>query len=271
MILDDVDSRPGSATSLLRTIVGSYLRGLGGWVSIAELIRLMDAVGVSSAHTRTAVSRVKAKGLLVAEQVGGESGYRLNPDAIPMLERGDRRIFGFRQQRDGDSWCLISFSLPETERAARHQLRKRLGWIGCGTVATGLWICPAFLTDEVEEILADLHLRHAATVFITDTPRTAGSLADAVRRWWDLDELAGLHTAFIDAFGGWGPVDDPRSAFANYVTALDRWRIIPYLDPGLQPAALPTDWPGFRSVALVNRLTWELAPAAGRFVHPGVA
>lgn len=267
MILDDFDSRPGSATSLLRTIVGSYLRGLGGWVSIAELIRLMDTVGVSAAHTRTAVLRVKAKGLLLPERVGGQSGYRLNPEAIPMLERGDRRIFGFRQQHDDGPWCLISFSLPESERAARHQLRKRLGWIGCGTVATGLWICPAFLTDEVEDILTDLRVRHAATVFITDTPQPAGSLADAARRWWDLDTIAGLHTSFIDAFDGWGPVDDPRSAFANYVTALDRWRIIPYLDPGLQPAALPAYWPGFRSVALFGRLKWELAPAADRFVH----
>lgn len=271
MILDDFDARPGSATSLLRTIIGSYLRGLGGWISIAELIRLMDAVGVTSAHTRTAVSRVKAKGLLVAEQVSGESGYRLNPDAVPMLERGDRRIFGFRQQRDGGSWCLISFSLPESERAARHQLRKRLGWIGCGTVATGLWICPAFLTAEVEEILASLRLRHAATVFITDTPQPAGSLADAARRWWDLDALADLHTSFIEAFGDWDAVDDPRSAFANYVTALDRWRIIPYLDPGLQPAALPPDWPGFRSVALFDRLKRELAPDAERFVHGDLA
>lgn len=267
MILDDFDSRPGSATSLLRTIVGSYLRGLGGWVSIAELIRLMDAVGVNAAHTRTAVLRVKAKGVLIPERRDGQSGYLLNPDAVPMLERGDRRIFGFRQQRDGDSWCLISFSLPESERAARHQLRKRLGWIGCGTVATGLWICPAFLTDEVEEILSELQVRHAATVFITDTPQPAGSLADAARRWWDLEELARLHASFIEAFGQWGPIDDPRSAFANYVAMLDRWRIIPYLDPGLQPAALPADWPGFRSVTLFDRLKWELAPAADRFVH----
>jgi phenylacetic acid degradation operon negative regulatory protein len=268
MILDDFDSRPGSATSLLRTIIGSYLRGLGGWASIGELIRLMDAVGVSSAHTRTAVSRVKAKGLLRAEQRGVESGYRLNPDAVPMLERGDRRIFGFRQQSDGGPWCLISFSLPESERAVRHPLRKRLGWIGCGTVATGLWICPAFLTDEVEEILVDLGVRSAATVFITETPQTDDSLAEAARRWWDLESIAGLHASFLDAYGGWGPVDDPRSAFANYVTALDHWRIIPYLDPGLQPSALPPDWPGFRSVALFDRLTWELAPAADRFVHP---
>lgn len=266
--LDDFDARPGSATSLLRTIVGSYLRSLGGWVSIAELIRLMDAVGVSDSHTRTAVLRVKKKGLLVPEAVTGHSGYRLNGAAVAMLEHGDRRIFSFRQQRDGGPWCLVSFSLPESERAARHQLRRRLGWIGCGTVAPGLWICPAFLTDEVEEILGDLGLRHAATVFITDTPQTAGTLQDAVRRWWDLDSIASLHRGFIESFSGYGPANSPRHAFADYITVLDQWRPIPYLDPGLQPRVLPKDWPGFESVALFDRLKWELAPLADRFVHP---
>ncbi|MBB5633266.1 phenylacetic acid degradation operon negative regulatory protein [Cryobacterium mesophilum] len=266
MILDDFDARPGSATSLLRTIVGSYLRGLGGAVSVAELIRLLDAVGVSSSHARTAVLRVKNKGLLLPVTVNGQAGYRLNPDAVPMLERGDRRIFNLRQQRNGGPWCLVSFSLPESERAARHQIRKRLAWIGCGMVATGLWICPASLTDEVEAIFLDLRLRHAATLFITDTPQPNGPLADAVRRWWDLDAVADLHRRFIREFGGWGPVGDPRSAFANYVVMLDRWRVIPYLDPGLQPAVLPADWPGFESLALFDRLRWELAPAADRFV-----
>lgn len=184
-----------------------------------------------------------------------------------MLERGDRRIFTFRQQRNGGPWCLVSFSLPETERAARHQLRKRLAWIGCGTVGTGLWICPAFLTDEVEEIFSELNLRHWATVFITETPQPARPLSEVVSEWWDLDAIAGHHQKFINAYGKWGPVSDPRSAFANYVTMLDQWRVIPYIDPGLQPAVLPADWPGFESVALFERLRYELGPNADRFVN----
>lgn len=266
MILDDIDARQGSATSLLRTIVGSYLRGMGGWVSVAEVVRLMGAVGIPSAHARTAVLRIKNKGVLVPERVHGQPGYRIDPDAVAMLENGDRRIFTFRQQDDGGAWCLVSFSLPETERSARHQLRKRLAWIGCGTVATGLWICPAFLTDEVEEILTDLHLRHWATVFITETPQTESTLSDAVHRWWDLDSIAGMHQLFIDRFSQWGPVDEPREAFARYVTMLDGWRQIPYLDPGLQPAVLPAGWPGFESVALFDRLRSELGTTADRFV-----
>lgn len=267
MILDDFDSRPGSATSLLRTIIGSYLRGLGGWIPVSELIRLMAAVDVNGAHARTAIARVKAKGLVYPERRDGVYGYRLNLEAIPMLERGDRRIFMPRQQRDGGPWCLISFSLPESQRAVRHQLRKRLAWIGCGTVATGLWICPAFLTDEVEEILDDLGVRDAATLFITDTPQTNVSLSAAVCRWWDLDRLARLHEDFIRKFSDIEPTDDACVDFGSYMKALDGWRIIPYLDPGLQRKALPEDWPGTESVALFDRLKWDLAPTAQHYVN----
>ena len=275
MILDDFDARPGSATSLLRTIVGVGLRRVGGWISIAHLIRLMTAVGVSPAHTRTAVSRVKAKGLLVSSAIGGHPGYALNPDAVPMLERGDRRIFTFRQMADGDPWCLLSFSIPEAQRDLRQQLRKRLGWIGCGLVATGLWICPAFLADEVEEIVADLGLTERATLFIAGTPRIDGTLADAARHWWDLEHLADLHRVFIASQshpsastpGGL----HPDSSFPRFIHALDQWRILPYLDPGLPPSALPEDWPGFASVALFEAITSRHATPAYEFLREVVA
>jgi phenylacetic acid degradation operon negative regulatory protein len=267
MILDDVDARPGSATSLLRTIVGVGLRRLGGRVRVADLIVLMQAVGLAPAATRTAVLRVKRKGLLLPDTVSGQPGYRLNPEAVPMLERGDRRIFTFRQQGDRDPWCLISYSIPETQRDARYQLRRRLAGIGCGTVATGLWICPAFLADEAEGILTELGLRQAATLFITATPQTPGTLAEAARQWWDLDRLAKLHRAFLVNRGSDAtqPVT-PRDAFARFITALDEWRILPYVDPGLPPSALPVDWPGFDSVALFERITATLAEPARQFV-----
>ena len=276
MILDDFDARPGSATSLLRTIVGVCLRRVGGWISIAGLIDLMDAVGVAPAHTRTAVSRVKAKGLLLASTIDGRPGYALNPDAIPMLERGDRRIFTFRQMADGDPWCLLSFSIPEAQRDVRHQLRKRLGWIGCGVVATGLWICPGFLADEVADIVADLGLSERATLFIADTPRIAGTLADTARHWWDLDQLAALHRAFLtsqsDALANADGVVTTdsgvtRASFSRFIRALDQWRILPYLDPGLPPSALPDDWPGFASVTRFERITARHAAPAYEFLH----
>ncbi|WP_433710546.1 hypothetical protein ACQP2U_30020 [Nocardia sp. CA-084685] len=39
-----------------------------------------------------------------------------------------------------DAWRLLSYAVPESERAARHQLRRRLCGIGCGTVS-GVLLC----------------------------------------------------------------------------------------------------------------------------------
>jgi phenylacetic acid degradation operon negative regulatory protein len=268
VILDDFDSRPGSATSLLRTFVGSQLRQLGGWISSAQLVRIMEALGVPANGARSAITRVKSKGLLFPEVVNGQQGYRVNADAVPMLESGDRRIFSFRQQREDDHWCLISFSIPESRRDARHQLRRRLGWIGCGTVATGLWICPAALKDEVQEILDDLDLRECATLFITGRPEADCSLEDAAAQWWDLERLRELHERFLAQHSSQvGPAATDAEAFARYIHALDQWRVIPYLDPGLPNSALPAEWPGQASLELFGRISRSLAARAHAFAR----
>lgn len=268
MILDDFDARPGSATSVVRTIVGAHLRELGGRIRSAELVRLLEAARVEAPAARTAISRVKAKGLLLADDVGGQPGYRLNPDAVPMLERGDRRIFAYRQQGERDPWCLVSFSVPESNRSARHQLRRRLSWIGAGTVADGLWIVPGHLDDEVRLILADLDLDHAARLFTASRPE---SLEVDAARWWDLDSLAALHREFLDATAPLDGATSGAEAFALWIEAIDRWRIIPYLDPGLPPSALPRDWPGTAAVERFGALTDSLAPRARDFVAAVVA
>lgn len=286
---DDFEARPGSATSLVRTIVGVFLRDLGGAITSAELVRLLGAVGVSPAHARTAITRVKDKRLLLHDTVVGQSGdgqpgYRLNPDAVPVLGSGDRRIYGYRQQGETESWCLVSFSVPESLRDARHQLRKRLAFIGFGTVAHGLWIAPGYLMGEVEGILDELELRSAATLLLTETPHTAGTLAEAAATWWDLDRIADLHRRFLAATEGVEAVGlalasdgteatdvaatalDERDAFARYVTAVDEWRILPYVDPGLPPNMLPADWPGFAAVARFDKARALLEAPARAFV-----
>ena len=270
-VLDDVDARPGSTTSLVRTVVGAYLRQVGGSIAAADLVALLGEVGVGGSSARSAVSRVKSRGLLDAAVVGGRPGYRLAPGAARMLERGDRRIFTYRPQGEDDPWCLVSYTVPEARRDARHQLRRHLAGLGCGHVATGLWICPAHLAGEVEEVLDGLGLRDAATLFVTSTPRPAGTFADAAARWWDLDRLAALHRGFLARHGDGGGDAAPRGpgsgAFARWTRALDDWRVIPAVDPGLPPSALPRDWPGPVSVATFDRLRAALEEPATAYVR----
>jgi len=51
------------------------------------------------------------------------------------------------------------------------------------------------------------------------------------------------------------------------VQLIDRWRVLPYIDPGLPPSMLPADWPGRRSIAEFHRLSTELSDAAWQRVR----
>ncbi|MFC9359570.1 PaaX family transcriptional regulator C-terminal domain-containing protein [Rhodococcus sp. NPDC057014] len=252
-ILDDFDSRPGSATSLIRTVLGAYVRDVGGWVAIADFVEVMQAVGIPPESTRIAVARLKKKGVLRPRARDGRSGYEVTEQAEAMFTRGDPRIFGFRQMSDTDPWRLISFTIPESQRAARHQLRRRLGWIGCGTVSPGLWIAPEYLAREVGDIVDALGLSQYVTTFVSTSVFVPDSMGDAAARWWDLGGIASRHRDFLDhhrvALSAAGEVS-PREAFVRFVPLLDEWRIIPYIDPGLPEGMLPADWPGADSVHL---------------------
>jgi phenylacetic acid degradation operon negative regulatory protein len=255
-VLDDIDARPGSTASLLRTVIGLFLRPLGGWISAADLVALAGDLGIPTAQARTGITRLKQKGLLLADR-DDAIGYRLNPAAVPMLERGDRRIFAMREMQDQDPWCLISFSIPESARSVRHQLRRRLQWIGAGTVSPALWMCPGHLQGEVELLLDELDARRWVTLFQAGAPQTAVPLVDAAATWWDLEALRTEHLAFqrsLDAL--------PEEPFAAYVQLIDSWRVLPYVDPGLPPSMLPADWPGRRSFDEFARLSSALADPA---------
>ncbi|MFC5432886.1 PaaX family transcriptional regulator [Microbacterium suwonense] len=258
-MLDDIDARPGSATSLLRTVIGLYLRPLGERISSSALVRLAGDLGIPADRARTAITRLKQRGLLLAD----DRGYILNPAAIGMLERGDRRIFAVRTMHPGDEWMLVSATIPETRRDLRHQLRRRLQFLGAGAVSAGLWILPGHLDAEVEELLEELGARGSATLFRTSDPRPAEPLADAVARWWDLGALRAEHERFLASVDGL----DPSMPFAAYVRLIDSWRVLPYIDPGLPHELLPADWPGARSVETFQRLSATLTEPAWEHVR----
>jgi len=252
--LDDIDARPGSTTSLLRTLIGLYLRELGGQIPSAALVRLAGDLGIPAARARTAITRLKQRGLLQS----ADAGYVLNPAAIPMLERGDRRIFHVRTMQPGDEWMLISATIPETRRDLRHQLRKRLQFLGAGAVSPALWILPGHLDAEVQLLLDELGARQYATNFRVTDPQPAVPLAEAAAQWWDLRALRAEHERFLASIDEL----DTAKPFAAYVRLIDSWRVLPYTDPGLPAALLPPDWPGTRSAQAFTALQTLLAAPA---------
>jgi phenylacetic acid degradation operon negative regulatory protein len=94
----------------------------------------------------------------------------------------------------------------------------------------------------------------------------------AVAAWWDLDAIAADYRGYLEAWGARTrrrPAT-PAAAFADHLLQLDRWRRIPFHDPGLPAAALPGDWPGGAAWALFAELSERLGPAAREHVDARV-
>jgi len=264
------DGLAAQPRALIVTIYGLYGRDAGGWLSVAALIRLLAELGVDEPAVRSAISRLKQRGLLEPGRERGAAGYRLSDRGAVILAEGDRRIFARPRASSADDWLLAVFSVPEQQRARRHALRSRLAWLGFGSVAAGVWIAPGHLAAETRDVLASDGLAEYVSLF------TAGYLAfgdvrQEVGRWWDLDRLEQLYQAFIDSAG---PVladweqepGDAGQAFADYVRVLTAWRRLPFLDPGLPPELLPADWHGARAAAVFGRLRAVLADPARQHV-----
>lgn len=263
--------RPVQPRALIVTIYGLYAREAGGWLSVAALIRLMAGLGVDEPAVRSAISRLKQRGLLEPRREDGAAGYGLSRRGRGILAEGDRRIFDRPRASAGDGWLLAVFSVPENERSRRHTLRSRLAWLGFGTVSAGVWVAPGQLAAETRDMLESYGLSPYVSLFRADY-LAFGDVRDQVGRWWDLGRLEQLYQAFIDSAGpvlaGWesdGPGDPGEqagAAFADYVRVLTAWRRLPFLDPGLPAGLLPADWHGTRAAELFDALRDKLAGPA---------
>jgi phenylacetic acid degradation operon negative regulatory protein len=254
--------------ALIVSLYGLYSRQHSGWLSVASIVRLMADLGVDGQAVRSSVSRLKRRGLLIAEKNGAVAGYRLSGGGADILAEGDTRIFARRRGALADGWLLVTFSVPESEREKRHLLRTLLTRLGLGTVGAGLWIAPAHLEPEVTTALERAGLRGFTDLFRSHH-RTARTARETVRTWWDLDALDAVYAEFLERFepvrARWAAdPGQPRSrAFTDFVEVVTAWRRLPYLDPGLPLEVLPVGWIGLAAEALFADLRERLAlPAA---------
>jgi phenylacetic acid degradation operon negative regulatory protein len=262
-------SEAGSQSrAVIVTIYGLYARQAGGWLSVSTLVRLMAELGVEGPAARSLISRLKQRGIVQAVRKDGAAGYALSDSVWPILDQGDRRIFGRPRATLADGWLVAVFSVPESVRHRRHTLRSRLSWLGFGTVADGVWIAPEQLYDETRHVLDHYGLAGYVQLF------RGGRLADEgdrIGQWWDLPALQRMYRDFLDAYR---PVlarsrrrqPDDGTAFADYVRTITAWRRLPYLDPGLPIEVLPARWPGLAAEALLADLRERLELPAGRHV-----
>lgn len=267
-------AKPGAGQPrlLIMDVCGAFIRPLGGWMAVSKLVGLMSVLGVDEQATRSAVSRMRHRELLIAESRDSQRGYRLSDTALASLEESERRIFSrVHNSTVAEGWVLVSFSIPEEERDKRHQLRSRLEWLGFGNLTNGVWLAPSWIKPEVEQMVKAGGFEDYVTMFEAHQ-RGFGDLQDLVARCWDLDELREMYAEFIAAASSVArkrrsDPPDGRAAYVDYVTTLHQWRKFPYLDPGLPRELLPRRWEGERAARLFFEIRDKLEDAAIGFAE----
>jgi phenylacetic acid degradation operon negative regulatory protein len=261
------NSRPrsgASATSLLLTIIGELTAPHGGALWTSTALAALDLCDVNERNARQGLARLAEQGVLDAERRGRRTRWHITDAGKQLLTTGTERIYGFG---DADAawdehWLVVLASVPEDQRAKRHQLKSRLEFAGLGFIGQGVAITPHVDREaEVNGVLVDLDLDDAV-VFIA----RSGSLVpdrELIGRGWDLDALADRYLAFIHEFDARQPRSD-SGRFVSLVDLVHEWRRFPFADPEIPAALLPARWPGHRAKRLFDARheSWSKGAAA---------
>lgn len=260
-------------------VYGSFAQERGGWLAIGDLIQLVAVLDVDAQSVRSAASRMKRSGLLVADKRDGVAGYALSSGADEILADGRTRIFGLGgpaagQQEEDQSgaesgWIVVLFSVPETERQKRYLIRSRLERLGFGQGPASSWLAPAGILAETERMLVREGLADYVTTWRGELMGFA-SIGDLAASSWDLEKIQSRYDDYLCSYGPlerqWleTPGQDSE-AFGTYIQQNAVWRELSYLDPGLPASVTPADWPGSEARALFARFEDVLRPQATLF------
>lgn len=259
---------------LIVSLFGLYARKYGGVLPVATIISLMKSVGVEASGTRSSISRLKKRGVIQSVRVQGRSGYSLADSVLATFTEGDDRIFHPRRATVEDRWLLATFTVPETQRNVRHQIRSALIRMGFGSVVPGLWIAPEHAKDAALAYFSRRGLQDYFEFFLAEHLR-GDEIRQNLATWWDLTALEALYSEFVLTYEPlletWRRQDNDspdadmdEMAFAEYLRLVTHWRRLPYSDPGLPAELLPEGWNALKAETIFLELNQRLAPMAER-------
>ena len=244
--MDDRALRPrsgSSAKALLLTVLGELVLPHGGAIWTSTIVRGLAALDVEERNARQAIARLAEQGTVRSERQGRRARWHLTEPGRRLLVEGTERIYqlGNGDDRWDGRWLIVLCSVPEEQRAKRHQLRTQLQFAGFGFVAPGVALCPHLDREPAANaVLAELGLLPGAMVFRAEV---GGEADDLLARAWDLDALAAAYTGFLRAFEHRAPATD-EARFAALIDLVHEWRRFPFMDPGIPARLLPSHWPG---------------------------
>lgn len=245
--------------SLMLNFFGIHVLGRDTALSAGSVIDVFARVGVTEEAVRSTLSRMVGRGLLERHRRGRRMYFALTPRAVTVLRDGHDRVWRTGAvNRDWDGqWTLVGFSLPESWRRERHDLRSRLTWGGFGPLQNGLWVAPGVV--DVAALLGDLSLDAHLRVF-RGTVLAPTEARQVMESAFDTAATADRYRAFLDRWDRPGVIGaDP---LGEQLLLHTDWLDLVRADPRLPAEHLPADWPAIRAERLFQTLARRCATAA---------
>ena len=248
------------------TVLGELALPHGGSIWTSTIVNGLGLIDVSERNARQAVARLSEQGILESERHGRRTRWQLTEPGRHLLERGAERIYDFGTNSSAwDShWLVVLASVPEEQRAKRHQLRSQLEFAGFGFIGPGIAVSPHIEREAAANaLLRELDLDNSAIVLLAET----GSFVpdeEIIRRAWDLDDLSNTYRAFLGEFEQRQP-RTAESRFSSLIELVHAWRRFPFADPEIPDTLLPSGWPGRKAKRLFDAHRRSWAPSANEW------
>jgi phenylacetic acid degradation operon negative regulatory protein len=266
-----ISGDPLQPQDLVVTLLGTYVRPFGRTVWSGGLVMLLREFGFSDGAARAALTRLVRRDLIARVRSGRLVHYRLTPRCERLLIEGDGRIFTLgRLPADVGPWTVLWHQIPEDRRLERTRLGRRLRFLGFGSVQDSVWVSPHDHSAEVIDLLGELGVADAATVFVARVGAggAASGLPALVARAWNLSGLEERYDAFCSGFERYLAPDAPalsdREAFLVRTRLMHMFRAFAQLDPELPQELAPLAGPRTRAAEIFESLYTGLAAGSQR-------
>jgi phenylacetic acid degradation operon negative regulatory protein len=256
---------------MLFTLWGVYIRHFGSEIPLSAVLRLMDEFGFAGPAVRVAVSRLAEQGWVALRKAGRNRYLSMTAKGLERVDEAATRIYRLRPERWDGYWLLLTYTIPEEQRAARDQLRADLAWWGFGTLSPGTWLSPHSLSPALAARLDSPEVAPYLDYFQArySGPSTSAAL---VVKGWRLEEVFTKYYLFLEKFGPElaaarsGALSE-QECFVRRCRLVHEYRKFLFVDPGLPEELLAADWPGGQAFDLFHAYDQLLAGPAARYFY----
>ena len=227
--------------------LAAYLKG-SGWRKGS----IFDFLDIRKSTFRPAVYKSLKTGEIEKIVNQGQPFFRITPQGKKHLAG---RLFPIYQLSDSGwdgKWRVVVFDIPESDKATREFLRRKLVSLGFGKLQKSVYISPLDLLTDLKEYLGGQHLYgrvivfEAKEVFAKDQRLVANFV-------WKLDKLNERYLELVRRIYSRG--DFEERGWQREVRRIkeDFFQIL-LADPILPKELLPEDWAGGKAKQLIAKL-----------------